>query len=264
MKYLFALFILLPYFHPLAQNNNGEKITFSDSSIVIRYLKEADSLWRSNSYKHAHSTIDSALRFSISNDVSIAMRIHLLKSNILLSEGIYDECLAHCNNAIDLIYKTHPIDSNCLAEIHMNFGMCYQEISKYDLALKHHNESLGIFEDLFGQNSIQFAKELVNIANVLTELEKFDEALEKQLLSLQIKKILLSEESNEVAINLNNIAMIYFYKSDFNKAIEFGRTALEIRLKNLGQENELTGTSYNNLGISYAALGQLIPHLLPS
>ena len=143
-----------------------------------------------------------------------------------------------------------------LADLHDDFGSCWDAEGKYDKALTHKLEALKIRQQCLDPAHPDVATSLDNIGPIYFAQGKYAEALDFQQKALELRKQSPGEAHPDVATSMNNIGTTYRAQGKYAEALDFQQKALELRKQSLGEAHPDVATSMNNIGTTYFEQGK--------
>ena len=149
-------------------------------------------------------------------------------SNILVSEGAYNEADIILNNALSLL-RENNVQTTQVAKIYNSKGSLYYHISNFDTALYWYNQAKALY-DSNDNRSLTYALLISNMS--LCYISKHCLYYAK-ILSDEAYRICTdfygnaANDANDRLLILNNLATIYFKMKDYSKGKEIYKLIIE-------------------------------------
>lgn len=211
-----------------------------------------------NCYSQIEDNINQ--KSNIEQDTTLAM-FYSDSCAILLKNRKFKEVVTLSSKGIDL-YKLHKVENEGLANLYIQQGNAFGNLSSYQEAIQSFQRVLDIYSFLGKKNDEIYAYAISKQANMLRNTGDFEKSISKSLEVINLYNKLEHSRLEWQVAPYHNLSIIYRINSSFDKAKEYALAGLDILLKNEhdAQEEEAKNMQaiklYNNIGNIYFATGK--------
>ena len=211
-------------------------------------------------YDHAvtllRSGVDEARQGLLPSDVLRSDALAEL-ADALVAQGMYEEAVRLCLEALHADRKRGPEDAAVLANTLNSLGNAYFFSGDLAAAEAPLSEALKLREQIFTLNHTLTAESLDNLGSLYYQLGRYEQAIARYQQALPIYKKLYRDDHPELATLLNNLGRAELMAGNLDAAEPLLRQALSMTEKYEGADHDDLVAPLNSLGMIDAYRGRL-------
>ncbi|ETO32311.1 hypothetical protein RFI_04806 [Reticulomyxa filosa] len=201
-----------------------------------------------------NAIIDQKLRQSLSpiewNDIfhhDVPIQLQCLQDKALqcLAELLFDDAIAHHQEALQLSIDTFGLDHSYVANCYNNLGIAFNISAQTDNALNCHEIALKISLKIFGNFHAWIGNLYDHIGNCYYKKRIYAKAIEYYKQVLNIRLIIFGDDHEDVATSYARLGLSCEYDEQIDTAIEYYGKALHIRKQIFGNTKRVADTYWN-------------------